>query len=112
MLPASHRLRHSKDFEAVLRSGRKRRGRYVSVHILQQQSTPGKSPRVGFVVSKAVGNAPQRNRVKRRLRAIMAKQIPRIPGTADVVVRSFPSARLVDFEELHIEISELLEHLR
>lgn len=112
MLPASHRLRRSEDFEAVFRNGRKRRGRYVSVHILQQESTTGKSPRVGFVVSKAVGNAPQRNKVKRRLRAIMAAEIPSFAGAPDVIVRSFPGAKGADFSALQHDISQQLEQLR
>lgn len=46
--------------------------------------------RVGFVVSKAVGNAVVRNRVKRRLRHLVAAR-PEVTG-ADVVVRALPPA--------------------
>jgi len=46
---------------------------------------------VGFVVSKAVGNAVTRNRVKRRLRHLV---VPLLAGSRDVevVVRALPAA--------------------
>lgn len=53
--------------------------------------TPPESTRVGFVVSKQVGNAVHRNRVKRRLRHMVSDQPT--PFAADVVVRALsPSA--------------------
>jgi len=48
----------------------------------------GQPPRVGFVVSKAVGNAVVRNRTKRVLRAIMRARLDRLPDGVDVVVRA------------------------
>lgn len=48
--------------------------------------------RVGFVVSKAVGNAVTRNRVKRRLRHLVAAALPTLPGGVELVVRALPPA--------------------
>jgi ribonuclease P protein component len=47
---------------------------------------------VGFVVSKAVGPAVTRNRVKRRLRHLAADQLTLTPAGTDLVVRALPSA--------------------
>lgn len=52
--------------------------------------TPPDSTRVGFVVSKQVGNAVHRNRVKRRLRHLVL--VSPTPFMADVVVRALPQA--------------------
>ena len=50
--------------------------------------------RVGMVVSKAVGNAVTRNRVKRRLRHLAVGQLPRTPSGTNVVVRALPAAAM------------------
>lgn len=52
--------------------------------------------RAGFIVSKAVGNAVNRNRVKRRLRHLAAAALPSAPFAVDVVVRALPPATSAD----------------
>lgn len=59
------------------------------VHARTKQSPPS---RAGFVVSKAVGDAVTRNRVKRRLRHLVADALPSTPVPLDVVVRALPPA--------------------
>ena len=89
VLPAEHRLRTSDEFRSVVRQG-VRAGRHtLVVHALATGAQPS---RAGFVVSKAVGNAVTRNRVKRQLRHLVAQQIARVPDGVDVVVRALPSA--------------------
>jgi ribonuclease P protein component len=46
----------------------------------------------GFVVSKAVGNAVTRNRVKRQLRHLVAGELAHTPIGVAVVVRALPPA--------------------
>lgn len=48
------------------------------------------------MVSKAVGNAVTRNRVKRRLRHLAAASLPTIAFPVDVVVRALPPATTGD----------------
>lgn len=47
---------------------------------------------MGLVVSKAVGNAVTRNRVKRRLRHLAAARLLSTPSGTDLVVRALPAA--------------------
>jgi ribonuclease P protein component len=77
------------------------------VHANVTDSRAGLPPRVGFVVSKGVGNAVVRNRTKRRLRAAVATRLAGIPGGVDVVVRAQPAAAQATYAEL----SEALEPL-
>ncbi len=66
-------------------------------------------PRVGFVVSKAVGNAVVRNRTKRRLRASMAGHVNRVPTGWDLVVRANPAAAQASWVELDAALGRQLE---
>ena len=95
MLPARHRLRSSADFAAVLRGARGAGGsrsgsRLIVVYAKSTDVRAGQPPRVGLVVSKAVGNAVVRNRTKRFLRALISSRIEQVPDGVDVVVRANP----------------------
>ncbi len=78
------------------------------VHANVTDSRAGLPPRVGFVVSKAVGNAVVRNRTKRRLRAAMATELSGIPAGCDVVVRAQAAAAQASFVELCEALKPLL----
>jgi ribonuclease P protein component len=55
-------------------------------------SVPPPGARAGFVVGKTVGNSVVRHRVTRRLRAVVAAELHRLPASADLVVRARPEA--------------------
>ena len=61
------------------------------VHANFTDARTGQPARVGFVVSKAVGNAVVRNRGKRVLRALVSARIGQLPAGLDVVVRANPA---------------------
>lgn len=67
--------------------------------------------RVGFVVSKAVGNAVVRNRVKRRLRALMSTRVELVPEGALMVVRALPAAATSDFRGLSADLDSCVGRL-
>lgn len=89
MLPRTARLHEAADFRRVTRSGI-RVGRPTLVLHAAVGTAPGS--RVGFVVSKAVGGAVVRNRVKRRLRHLAAGELTAAELPRDVVVRALPAA--------------------
>jgi ribonuclease P protein component len=80
-------MSHSEDFRRTIRQG-VRVGRPTLV--LHADSSPGDQVRVGFVVSKAVGGAVVRNRVKRRLRHLAADRLTDTPAGTLMVVRALP----------------------
>ncbi|HMM94868.1 ribonuclease P protein component [Phycicoccus sp.] len=102
MLPAPHRLRERRDFASVVRGpGSTRAGsRLLVVHATRTDARAGCPPRVGFVVSRAVGNAVVRNRTKRRLRALVAGRLGVVPSGVDLVVRANPAAGAASSAEL------------
>ena len=65
--------------------------------------------RAGFVVSKAVGGAVVRNRVKRRLRHLMREQLGALPSGTDVVVRALPAAAGRSYAELGTDLARSIE---
>ncbi len=89
MLPAESRLRTSDEFRAVVRGGVKVARETLVVHALAKT---GPVSRAGFVVSKAVGNAVTRNRVKRQLRHLVAPRLRDRETGVDIVVRALPRA--------------------
>ena len=78
------------------------------VHANSTDARAGQPPRVGFVVSKAVGNAVVRNRVKRVLRALMSVRIDQRPEGVDVVVRANPELPGTPRTQLVQELDRLL----
>lgn len=67
--------------------------------------------RVGFVVSKAVGPAVVRNRVKRRLRHLARESVMDLPGSAVLVVRALPAAADAGYAELAADLERCLERV-
>lgn len=78
------------------------------VHLLCPGGGSGPA-RVGFVVSKAVGDAVTRNRVKRRLRHLVREQIATVPAGCEVVVRALPVSATLSSAELREELGRCLE---
>jgi len=56
------------------------------------QSNSDHEPRFGFVVSKSVGSAVQRNLVKRRLRSAIRDRINTFGIGINLVIRALPSS--------------------
>jgi ribonuclease P protein component len=110
VLPASNRLRRSDDFRRAVRSGRRAARRAVVLHLLVEHGV-AEPPRVGFVVNKAVGNAVLRNRVHRRLRAVLAARLPDLPDGSLVVVRALPSSATASYDELAADVDGALRRL-
>ncbi|GAB3078245.1 ribonuclease P protein component [Intrasporangium mesophilum] len=111
MLPARHRLRDRADFTSAVRGPGASRagGRLIVVHANRTDARADLPPRVGFVVSRAVGNAVVRNRTKRRLRAGVATRLSGIPSGFDVVVRANPAAAAATFADLDTALGRQIE---
>jgi ribonuclease P protein component len=115
MLPAANRLRHSGEFASAVRSGRRVGRGAVVVHLNTEQpgnpEFPGfrmSAPKAGFVVSKAVGGAVVRNKVKRRLRHLVAARLSAYPNGTTLVVRALPGAAEKDCHGLGLDLDAAL----
>jgi len=70
------------------------------------------SSRIGFSVSRRVGGAVQRNRVKRRLREVIRRKLPRIAPGYDLVITARPGAADARMETLEQDVAVLLARAR
>jgi ribonuclease P protein component len=109
MLPRSERLRRRQDFAAVYARKKSWANALLVLYVRRYESGSENSEtrRIGFSVSKKVGKAHERNRLKRRLREICRTQLPdlRRPFDAVFVVRA--PANAVNFTELAVATHEL-----
>ena len=95
VLNAAHRLRSSAEFAQTIRQGVRVGRPTLVVHAWRRGDGLPISgvTKVGFVVSRAVGTAVTRNRVKRRLRAISTTLVSQNDRAGvNVVVRALPVA--------------------
>lgn len=65
-------------------------------------------PQVAYAISRKVGNAVVRNRLRRRLRAIVTEEMPSLPLGA-YMVRCGPRGPLLEFDELKVAMSQALK---
>ena len=68
----------------------------------------GTPVRVGFVVSKKVGNAVVRNRVTRRLREIVRPHLETLPAGSAIVLRTLPGIQDQEFAALKDDVDSAL----
>ncbi|WP_088318377.1 ribonuclease P protein component [Kineosporia sp. R_H_3] len=109
MLPAPHRMRAGTEFEAAVRRGRRAGSPRVVVHTSTSAVPDG--PRVGFVVSKAVGGSVVRHRVARRLRETVRPHLGAIAADRLVVLRAQPASATASYAELEADVTRLLDRL-
>ena len=82
--PGRARLSRSADFDRVIRRGRSHASRELVLYVFPRGEQG--APRLGLSVSRKVGGAVQRNRVKRLLREAFASEGSRLPEGTDAVV--------------------------
>ncbi len=85
------RLSRSADFDRVFRNGRSHAGREFVLYVFPRGEAEG--PRLGLSVSRKVGGAVDRNRLKRLLREAFASEQDRLDASLDVVIVARREAR-------------------
>lgn len=128
MLPARHRMRRGEDFTHAVRRGRRSGSTHLVAHLLlppamtvvrEMEDADGSTrvlpvlrpALVGLVVSRAVGIAVVRTRVKRRLRALMASRLHQLPDGSLLVLRANPAAAHATSSELAGSLDRAMSRL-
>ncbi len=104
MLKKELRLTKNKEFTYIYRRGSKIKGRYFTIHTIKGT----KELKIGFSLSKKVGNAVIRNLYKRRLSEIFKEFLPVMKPNKYVIVAS-PCINEASYQELREDIITTLE---
>lgn len=107
--PRHRRIRKRKEYLRIQQGSRglrERRTRHFIVIL-----TPGPEPecRLGVTVSRKVGCAVQRNRVKRRVREFFRLYRHELQPAHDLLVIARPGAEELSFEDVEIELAKRLD---
>lgn len=111
--PRRGRLSRSAEFERAYRQGRSHANRHLVVYAFPRGADD--EARLGLSVSRKVGGATERNRVKRLVREAFAAESDVVPAGHDVVVVARPGARELaereGLEGVRCALRELLERV-
>ena len=107
LLP-EERLRRRADFVRCYKRGRRQYGRLVTLHILRR-GEEAEGPRLGITVTRKVGGAVVRHKIKRRIRESYRRwnQRRELPP-CDILVHVKPPASQANFEMLEGDLRRLL----
>lgn len=103
MLKKKLRLTRNKEFSYIYRKGMKIKGRYFALYAIRgNQET-----KIGFSLSRKVGNAVTRNLYKRRLHEIFKELLPQLKPSKYVLAAN-PNIREATYLDIREDILETL----
>jgi ribonuclease P protein component len=115
------RLRKHADYQRVYKASRKQFAKQMSYFFMLRPATgpdgkplrdAGSSPRVGLTVGKVMGKAVDRNRIKRRMREAVRKNLPALNGPLDIILHPRRSVIDLEFSALDREVSGVFRSIQ
>ncbi|MBQ8748848.1 MAG: ribonuclease P protein component [Clostridia bacterium] len=101
MLNKKNRLTKNRHFQYIYKKGSKVYGKDLYIVYATTKIKPCK---VGVVVSNKVGKAVKRNKVKRRIRAIVNEILPKLKNDFNYIIVAKPEIIDLDFKKMKSEI--------
>lgn len=100
-----HRLRKNKEFNYIYKKGERVSTEHFTLFVVKSKF---ENYKIGFSVSKKLGKANKRNKLKRRLKEICRRYV-KIPPYRNYVLMARNYAQNVDFIFLKEEVVKLFE---
>jgi len=111
--PRSSRLKSPLAIRRIFKEGSRWRGHGLSIHTMRHTGGDVAASRFAIVVSRQLGPAHRRNRLRRRIREAIRLNRPLWPPDTDVVIRPFSDrAATVAFDQLRVEMGQSLQRIR
>jgi ribonuclease P protein component len=110
-LPRARRVRKRADYLAIQGAGRRVSGDHYMLFARRAEGEPGPA-RLGVTVSRKVGGAVLRNKVKRWVRESCRRMQRDLPTGMDLVVVARPSAARSGYGPTAAELANLARRLR
>ena len=105
MLAKENRLQKKNDFERVLKQGKWFKEDFLFIKVIKNNL---EASRFGFIVSQKISKkAVVRNKVKRRLRAIIREKIPGIKKGLDIVIITQPGIENKSFQGIEENVAKI-----
>ena len=104
-VPPYPTLRRKGDFDALARGGSTRSSPLLVLRVLR---TDGATTRIGLSTPRSLGGAVQRNRVRRRLRALISERYGELGRGWDLLVIARPAAAQATYTELRDALTNVL----
>lgn len=105
-----HRLRKNEEFQKVFQHGKSSANRQFVVYQLPKEEQ--KHVRIGLSVSKKLGNAVQRNRIKRLMKEALRETAEELKQECDVVIIARKPAASMELEEVRKSLKHVLKVAR
>ncbi len=109
-----HRLRRHADYQRIYREGRKQFSPSMSYFYALRgaDSLMPRGPRVGLTAGKVLGNAVERNRIKRRMRDIVRRKVAILNADVDIVLHPRRSVLAIEFARLESEVVRIFTNIQ
>jgi ribonuclease P protein component len=109
------RLRKHADYQRVYQASRKQFSKQMSFFVATRPADSHftePTPRIGLTVGKVMGKAVDRNRIKRRMREAVRRNLNELTAPVDVILHPRRSVINLDFATLDREVAQVFRTIQ
>ncbi|MGG3891130.1 ribonuclease P protein component [Metabacillus fastidiosus] len=104
-----NRIKKNEDFQKIFKQGKSMANRQFVIYFLEREES---ELRIGLSVSKKIGNAVTRNRVKRLIRQVFLEEKERIVNNKDFIIIARKPAAEMSYDEVKSSLNHLFKKMK